>query len=238
MQTGNIRKYIRRGITIFAIFLITVLAGEFIVSYGHEQGWFENTTGKVNLIMTLLTNFVNNTYFIWACFTTAGLTIGMWTDFFLKRKESPISIGDSKQIDYRDRHKLAAQQAIYIKNNEDIRTWFNKLMKDEHLKLPWKPKEDGSLLHIGKMLEPPDGMTMKEAAEKAGVDWPFGDLVNEMMHPDDLQCTSALRYFLENDIVEEGKNIPNAVEKLQWYFPTNQAELVLKELARLNRKRV
>ena len=106
----DIRKFIRYIFTWIAVLFISAIASEYIVSYGHEQGWFNNVSGKIKSIMDFLTTYVNHPYFIWASFTTAGLTIGIWLDYYFKKRETYL---DSTQIlNHRDDWDLARRNVI------------------------------------------------------------------------------------------------------------------------------
>lgn len=178
--------------------------------------------------MDFVSGAINSRYFIWVCFTVSGLTIGLWADYFLKSKEMRLIESNKDYIpkDHRDDIKLARRQAAYIISDNDLYYYFKKMMGDGYIKIAWKQEENGAYKYIGAGTKPPKGMTIKEVADKIGINLPMAEYMDTIISPDEVKGVIAVQYFVKNGLAEDGGGVVPPGEKLRWYFPTEQARLV------------
>jgi len=234
----------------------------------HKQTWWFVSAGFYALERGLdLAGYINISvaYFLWVCSALSFLwaiylnkeALGQYhlrlPFFFQSPFFKPVNTKTEKDnaiTDNREDRGLARKQAIYIKNDEDIFAWFSKLMQDGHLKVPCKI-EGEQVIYDGKgmIADNPDakGKTIGDLIDDGlelpdNFDTKFLSIIplEEMPLPDEIKCLFALNYLFRNKIVEPATNEAPAdtSEKLYWYFPTEQAELILGELAELNRKQM
>lgn len=225
--------------------------------YALERGL--DLAGYTNLTIAYLLWGASSLSFFWAIYlnrdelTKYHIRMPFRSPIFLQaNKTTEEGDNTTKPLTHGEEAGLAKKQAVYINNNTDLSSLFSKLMEDGHLKLPWKLNNNGGLSYCGKglvgLVPEAKGITIGDLVDE-GLELPndTDKLVTKIISlmpvdtipsPEDLESTDTLRYFINNNIIEPANSEAplDALEKLQWYFPTKQAELILHEMAEINRR--
>jgi len=95
---AKLRPFIRYVLlTLFVGAVLTMfygVVGEFFIEWARESGWYESPSRRVEVTMSAVRELVTQTWFLMFFNGIAGLTIGAWIDYLLRRRLP--SAGDSK----------------------------------------------------------------------------------------------------------------------------------------------
>jgi hypothetical protein len=81
-------RWFLAGIFVLVLVPIAVsVVGEFFIEWAKEQGYYNNPSRRLSAIVTALTWFANQPWFLYPATALGGLTIGVWLDFLLRKKE-------------------------------------------------------------------------------------------------------------------------------------------------------
>ncbi len=79
----SIRRRVQWGVTTLLLFIVSTLAGEWIIAYATERGLFSDPVNRADAVAGWLGKIIGQTASVAVLSGLAGLAAGMWLDAFL-----------------------------------------------------------------------------------------------------------------------------------------------------------
>src|SRR5687767_15119958 len=83
----SLRRALATGFAVASPFAIAPVIGEFFVEWAKQTGAYEDAPGRVNKAVKTLAGLADLPGFKLIAGLIVGLAIGMWLDWFLRRRE-------------------------------------------------------------------------------------------------------------------------------------------------------
>jgi hypothetical protein len=76
----------------FLLALVAGVVGEFFIELGKEKGWYDKPSARLDAFMNAFSDFVTQTWFLTIVAFLCGLTIGLWADYLMRRREASATL--------------------------------------------------------------------------------------------------------------------------------------------------
>jgi len=95
-KVSNMLRLLRTAVSfVFGAIVVAILAsvvGEFFIELARERGLYDHPSQRASAAMSALHGFVTQTAFLMFASAVGGLTLGLWLDRFLGRREKPSEV--------------------------------------------------------------------------------------------------------------------------------------------------
>lgn len=242
---GWLKRYMeqikkRSGFTLVLLLFIWTLLEDRLVGWANSK--IDEVMESGSALLYILPLVQNMHIFIWCLVAISVLwilydaykqtTLGIFPDFAKEQFQKDLKKNaEENRTLLKAKNKLsdtelARRQALYIKEHENLRVFFERIIENDFIKIAWKPKDDGGITYIGKGFKPPEGKTMKDACDEAGVDLPFAEYIDYLPFPEEVEDGIDIQYFLKNKILEPMDESSQNDKNIFWYFPTEWGNYV------------
>ena len=86
------RRFLRMAsLGLLALFFMPVMVaiiGEFFIEWAKQGGWYANPSERVGAVIALANTLISTPWFQWLVFSIGGFAIGVWVDYFTRRREN------------------------------------------------------------------------------------------------------------------------------------------------------
>ena len=108
------RKFVQRAVMYVTLgvigTIVVAVVGEFFIELARERGWYDSPSQRVDAFLSAFSVFVTQVWLLCLASGLAGLTIGLWTDKFLRKHDSTERIVPvSKEVLAQARDKITGE---------------------------------------------------------------------------------------------------------------------------------